>query len=973
MKTKKILLSFFCLVVCLANLMGQYSYRTDLSIITPDTIGDGAYHGIGLMPQVVAFSHVEGDSLVFSVANRDDISNTIVTGYKPFTNGICAELLNSSGVVISERVCIASGDAHATLKMHKSNVSDSMQIQLNAYDSLYAFWFVDPTMTLYAESSVEKLMTPTPAAYLNGTTLNVEGNFDIRSNSIQLAILQEPSSPVPLHVWNGVTGFRKPNLLVTVDDSLDLNRITYTDEDWVSVRSLSNSGLVQSNWSYPVRLSRLPSYPLKQAIIATNTVKEDSFSISIEIDGRITPTTGNIRIVVAPDDGTAITLTDSVAPFVTQSEVFNRLIPVNTLVDDSTGLYHIGPLDTATNYVVTATYGDPYVLNGAHPMFCNSHAVATTGTALHQMLEPEQCDVVVTDTVWFRFEGNQYPTITLQIDSMDTVGNWVSLSNQTYVPTSSEWKQVDGDIYIAILLPAANTYRCSVDGGVSYTVFSYQSVNSNSSCQSFVIRHDIASKSLAYQHETVIFYAQVLGDSSGIQNMKLEINNNSQTYAPQEYQALSLGGGAFMGFAILGDTGIYQARFFDSTTNISSQSQMVVIVEDPCIGGQQPIDFATPIAHIGTCFANATGWVQHPSNDQMVGIDSLAQSWIFTGMECDSTIIAPCDLRVIQVRQGCPTRCDTSGIDLHCNEFGNYILAQSVESGWFVRISHLNTILVAEGDKIRRGQSLALAGFTGESDGTMISLYQMPNDLWDPSMQDSASYSKNFVMDATCPSVTTKLAMQDALLANVQNGYLHAVASFTNTNTQLFEGTVQLVMYRDNQVVKSANTSPTIISSTYQQIAPGGIVDMEEELSNVSLLSNHTVALRYKSWNQDHWNLVVPRQIHNGVEDIQLHNPFRIDLSSSLVLHTPKGTEKGTELTPMTHVYPNPTNGVLFIDLAHNTNILATALYDIHGRQVVRQNNSLQKIHLNELPVGVYVLRLELDNGCFSIHKVVKQ
>jgi len=59
------------------------------------------------------------------------------------------------------------------------------------------------------------------------------------------------------------------------------------------------------------------------------------------------------------------------------------------------------------------------------------------------------------------------------------------------------------------------------------------------------------------------------------------------------------------------------------------------------------------------------------------------------------------------------------------------------------------------------------------------------------------------------------------------------------------------------------------------------------------------------------------------------------------------------------HIYPNPNNGVFFIDNQENTT-LTYEIYDLYGREIRRGNlnSSQEEIHLKQVPKGIYLLRL---------------
>ena len=65
-------------------------------------------------------------------------------------------------------------------------------------------------------------------------------------------------------------------------------------------------------------------------------------------------------------------------------------------------------------------------------------------------------------------------------------------------------------------------------------------------------------------------------------------------------------------------------------------------------------------------------------------------------------------------------------------------------------------------------------------------------------------------------------------------------------------------------------------------------------------------------------------------------------------------------------VYPNPTKGILNIDLASNTFRESTfVMYDVQGRQVVskKSSNTIETLNVENLSEGIYMLTIENDLG----------
>lgn len=72
-------------------------------------------------------------------------------------------------------------------------------------------------------------------------------------------------------------------------------------------------------------------------------------------------------------------------------------------------------------------------------------------------------------------------------------------------------------------------------------------------------------------------------------------------------------------------------------------------------------------------------------------------------------------------------------------------------------------------------------------------------------------------------------------------------------------------------------------------------------------------------------------------------------------------------------IYPNPTNGLLVVDLPHNADMAQAVIYDLHGRQVQQQtsNSPSLTLDLSALPAGMYLLKVQ-GNGWLQSARVIK-
>ena len=77
-------------------------------------------------------------------------------------------------------------------------------------------------------------------------------------------------------------------------------------------------------------------------------------------------------------------------------------------------------------------------------------------------------------------------------------------------------------------------------------------------------------------------------------------------------------------------------------------------------------------------------------------------------------------------------------------------------------------------------------------------------------------------------------------------------------------------------------------------------------------------------------------------------------------------------------VYPNPTNGQFYFKSEEfdfsNCNL---KVYDLSGRlvsvKIKKQNERMMQVELSQIPIGVYMYRLTLENGDHYMGQIIKE
>jgi len=96
-----------------------------------------------------------------------------------------------------------------------------------------------------------------------------------------------------------------------------------------------------------------------------------------------------------------------------------------------------------------------------------------------------------------------------------------------------------------------------------------------------------------------------------------------------------------------------------------------------------------------------------------------------------------------------------------------------------------------------------------------------------------------------------------------------------------------------------------------------------------------------------------------------------ISATVSIVVKAPVSVAK---LNYLAELYPNPVSNVLTI--RGTSNLSGIEVYDVTGKKIRSQfniNNSLAQINMETLPAGLYVIRIQYQNGTVDLHKVYKK
>lgn len=139
------------------------------------------------------------------------------------------------------------------------------------------------------------------------------------------------------------------------------------------------------------------------------------------------------------------------------------------------------------------------------------------------------------------------------------------------------------------------------------------------------------------------------------------------------------------------------------------------------------------------------------------------------------------------------------------------------------------------------------------------------------------------------------------------------------------------------------------------------LIDILGTLGDGSTYAQNTTLVRKPS-------ISVPNTTYTASE----WDTFASNTCTDLGMHTQTLSVDTFEATSF-QIYPNPTNGnIVYINTKNNVHVSNVRIYDISGKQVLTQANVTDKINVQSLQRGLYILQLEIGNQTIN-KKLIKQ
>lgn len=119
--------------------------------------------------------------------------------------------------------------------------------------------------------------------------------------------------------------------------------------------------------------------------------------------------------------------------------------------------------------------------------------------------------------------------------------------------------------------------------------------------------------------------------------------------------------------------------------------------------------------------------------------------------------------------------------------------------------------------------------------------------------------------------------------------------------------------------------------------------------------------------------LLYKASMEDGVYTVDVTNPDSCTSTSDPYTWNTTGTED--LVWENLHIYPNPANDEVYINGINDPKFAKAQLFDVTGKRVLRNHDltSNSELDVSALQPGVYILKIELEDGRFTLRKLVKE
>lgn len=254
--------------------------------------------------------------------------------------------------------------------------------------------------------------------------------------------------------------------------------------------------------------------------------------------------------------------------------------------------------------------------------------------------------------------------------------------------------------------------------------------------------------------------------------------------------------------------------------------------------------------------------------------------------------------------------------------------------------------------------------------------------------QGGYGYGNTISVIDVATNVVTEIEVADVPLAMLEkDGFLYVICGGKQAWTQdETDGGLFQIDLATNTVTKQydfeAGEHPNYLGAFENQlyfVLDAGIytINLIEETPEHNLLVQTDVAVTYGFNLIDDKIYIADAIDYVSPGEITIYSLDGVEIDSQIVGLLPNGFYKNEDggmnvIDPTladVKVYPNPTSGVFYVN---GKNISKVEIYDLAGRIVKTSSNISKGIAVNELPKGIYIVKIQSGKNSISKKLIIK-
>jgi hypothetical protein len=155
------------------------------------------------------------------------------------------------------------------------------------------------------------------------------------------------------------------------------------------------------------------------------------------------------------------------------------------------------------------------------------------------------------------------------------------------------------------------------------------------------------------------------------------------------------------------------------------------------------------------------------------------------------------------------------------------------------------------------------------------------------------------------------------------------------------------------------------------EVFEGAVVDLTTSVTGFDIMSNQSGAQSYQWLSCEDHSVIngatnqTYSAIQNGDYEVEITLGTCVDTSECKTI-SGVGINENSNL--IFSVYPNPSNGNIYIDLANNTNVVILSVININGKVVATETTSSENVSFNltEVENGIYFVQIKTSNDVIT-------